>query len=96
MNLAIELQQIQRPSWMAEYDQARATTVTARIELGKLKREAVLKAIQAIGRCDIGALMDYTGFTRQSIAYCADRLHQSGEIRKIVTSNKRVFWESIK
>jgi len=25
MNLAIELQQIQRTSWMAEYDQARPT-----------------------------------------------------------------------
>ena len=88
MSFAVALQQITRPSWMAE-----DRPPTARHRNGKENRDAVLRAIGEAGRpVNCQWVVNATGKSKAKIRYVTQVLVEDGALVKVTTTTNRVMW----
>lgn len=87
--LSIYVDQILRPSFLPNYDSpARRPAQPVAAE----KRRQVLACLQASPKPVSSAwVVDYTGYTKQSVCHLLYSLHQLGEVRR-VDGGLRVLW----
>lgn len=88
MSLAIALEQIRKPSWLAEENPP-----TARHRNRKANLEMVLQAIAEAGRpVNCQWVVNATGMSEDSIRYVAQVLVEDGDLVKVVPIPNRVMW----
>ncbi|MBK6556063.1 MAG: hypothetical protein IPG16_02235 [Comamonadaceae bacterium] len=89
MSLAIALEQIRKPSWLAEENPPTAR----RHRNGDANRETVLQAISEAGRpVNCQWVANATGMSKETIRYVTQVLVEDGDLVKVVTTTNRVMW----
>lgn len=88
MSLAVALQQITRPSWLAKENPR-----PARYRNGKANRETILQAIAEAGKpVNCQWVVNATGMSKETIRYVTGVLVDDGDLVKVVTTTNRVMW----
>lgn len=89
--LSIFIDQIQRPSFLrTDEPVTKRKAQPSALE----KREQVRKALRGRGKVTGTFVVDYTGYTKQSVNYLLSALADSGEIQRF-DGGARILWELI-